>query len=980
MSGRWGLWLLAVGLLAGCADRERGSMADGRLTATPGGVDFQRVAMFDARAVELTLRNVGRARINLDELWVEGPDEAYVATFTQEGPHSLLPGSECGVKVSFAPRVAAELPASLVIRSDAKREPILRVPLWGAGVDVSASVSPQRLDFGRIEAESSKTLAVTVENPTDMPVEVNTRLVGADKDEFSISPVTLAPGEKRELPLAFNPVRVGRKSVALAVTPCRNCPDVPVLVAAEALDRAVVAEPPELDFGGVPIDKDKWLMARLRNISTEPMTVTHLELEGRDASFSHGETGLPLVLQPGEAREWALRYSPGHMGFARDTARFHVESRRNPITPVELLGHGGAAELCISPVAHDFGEQPLGSKTAVTVNVKNCGSENGGPLKLTGLEFQPEPSGPVQFNRMPLPLPHTLGPGEEVNLRVFYEPTREGAATGALVLTTNAFNAASVQLNFRGRARRYAPCQLVVTPVGLNFGTVPPRRGAVLGVKVENLGGDLCPVKNLRLRDDGGGVFSLPGGQLDGFILYPGDWFSFQVAFTAPPTGGSFLGSLQLEQADPAHPLLLVPLQAHSQEACLIPTPRFVDFGLGRRDCPPAPRQVNYLNACPSPLTVSGVRLGAGTTDSEFSLLSAPAPLPITLQPGEAFTAEVAYFAQVFGMNLSPLFVDSSELPQPLLVPLLGESSRHMDETDIFIQQDGSKVDVLFVVDNTASMVEEQPRFTSALPAFVSAALEKHVDLHVAVTTTGITPESAACPGGARGGEAGRFFPVDGSRARILHQGMSDLAARLQANAQVGLCASVEQGFEAVRRAISEPLVSRADDPRTPQPNDGNAGFLRDEAALVVVFVGDEDDHSPDSVDTYVRYFQAKKGEFQPQRMTIYAIAPTGAPCPTAGGAGTRYAEAAARTGGELLSVCAADYAPLLRNVANKAFSPQDRFPLSERPDPGSVVVRINGTPTLSGWRYDGATNSVIFSPSPAPGARVEISYRRACQ
>ena len=161
----------------------------------------------------------------------------------------------------------------------------------------------------------------------------------------------------------------------------------------------MVAEPPELDFGGVPIDKDKRLMARIHNISTEPMTVSRLELEGTDASFSHASaTDFPLVLQPGEVREWELRYSPGHMGPAEDTARFHVVSRRNPITPVKLQGHGGAAELCVSPVAHDFGAQPLGSKTAVMVNIKNCGSENGGPLKLTGLEFQPDPSGPVQFN------------------------------------------------------------------------------------------------------------------------------------------------------------------------------------------------------------------------------------------------------------------------------------------------------------------------------------------------------------------------------------------------------------------------------------------------------------------------------------------------------------------------------------------------------------------------------------------------------
>ena len=45
----------------------------------------------------------------------------------------------------------------------------------------------RQLDFGRIEAESTKTLSFTVTNPTDMPVEVTPKLVGADRDEFSVA-------------------------------------------------------------------------------------------------------------------------------------------------------------------------------------------------------------------------------------------------------------------------------------------------------------------------------------------------------------------------------------------------------------------------------------------------------------------------------------------------------------------------------------------------------------------------------------------------------------------------------------------------------------------------------------------------------------------------------------------------------------------------------------------------------------------------
>ncbi|ATB26867.1 choice-of-anchor D domain-containing protein [Melittangium boletus] len=982
MSKRWGLWVLAVlGMLAGCADRDRSVIADGRLTATPGGLDLQRVAVFDGREVEVVLRNVGRARLNIDEAWVEGAAGAWRAEFTHEGPHSLVPGSECVVRVRFNPQREGDLPATLVVRSDAKQEPLVRVRLQGTGVDAWARLSPRRLDFGRIEADSTKTLSFTATNPTDIPVEVTPKLLGAQKDEFQAEPVVIPPGEAREVPVTFAPVVVGAKQVALAVSPCRGCSDVAVQVTAEALDRAVVAEPPELDFGSIPVDRDSLRVARLHNLSTEPMEVTAFALMSDEASFSHGDIGVPLVLQPGEIRSWEMRYSPGHMGEATNLASFSVNSRRHPTTDVALRGFGGASELCVSPLSRDFGPQPLGSKTSQVINVKNCGAANGGPLTIQGLDLQPLDGSTAATNPIHLvaqTLPHRLMPGEEVNLRVYFEPTQEGPARSQLVMTTDVFGEETTVLAFSGAGERHAPCQITVTPLAMNFGTVEPGRGAVLGVKVDNQAGDLCAVKNIRMNDTGGGVFSLPGGDLDGLIVYPGDSFSFMVAFAAPLTGGDFTGSVQIEQWDPGNPRVLIPLSAYSRAACLVASPRYVDFGVSRPDCSPAPREVNYLNACRAPVTVSNVFIGAGTSDGEFLLRDAPTP-PITLDPGDAFTVQVDYLAQVYGMNLSPLFVESSDLPAPLLVSLVGESSKNMNKTDQFIQQDGAKVDVLFVVDNTASMVEEQPRLTSAIPAFVDAARAKGVDLHLSVTTTGIDATSNACPGGAQGGEAGRLFPVDGSRPRLLTLQTPDLASVLQQNVNVGQCASLEQGFEAVRRALSPPLVNNADDPRTPEPNDGNLGFLRDEAALVVVFVGDEDDHSPDSVDTYVRFLRARKGENQPQRMTLYAIAPTATGCPTSGGGGTRYAEAAARTGGEVISVCEPDYSPLLRTVASKAFSPQDRFPLSDQPDAGSITVSVNGVPVTTGWTYDGATNSVVFSSAPAAGAKVDIYYRRAC-
>ncbi|MET0401606.1 MAG: choice-of-anchor D domain-containing protein, partial [Cystobacter sp.] len=688
MIKRWGLWVLAVlVVLTGCEDRDRPVTADGRLTATPGGVDLQRVAMFDGREVEVILRNVGRARINVDEAWVEGAPGVWQVSFTHEGPHALVPGSECVLRVRFNPLREGPLPATLVIRSDALKDPLVRVPLQGTGVDAWARVTPRKLDFGRIEADSTKTLPLTVSNPTDLPVEVTPKMLGAQKDEFSAEPLVLGPREERELPITFAPVKAGIKQVALAVAPCKGCADVPVQVSAEGLEQAVVAEPAELDFGSIPVDQNRQRPLKLHNLSTEPVTVTSLTLTTSEASFTQSGPVLPLVLGPGETRTWDFRYSPGHMGAAENLASYRVESRRHPTTDVPLRGFGGAAELCISPLSRDFGRQPLGSKTAQVINVKNCGAVNGGPLSLNGLELVPTDGSTGTENGlhvMPITLPYRLQPGEEVNFKVFFEPTREGAAASQLVLRTDVYSGETTTLNFRGVGEPHGPCRIAITPTALDFGTVEPGRGAVLGVKVDNQADDLCAVKNIRMRDTGGGVFNLPGGELDGIVVYPGDSFSFMVAFASPLGGGDFTGAVQIEQWDPENPLVVVPLQAHTQNTCLVVSPRYVDYGVSRPDCSPAPREVNYINGCQAPLTVSDVSIGPGTTDGEFVLRDAPLP-PFTLEPGDAFTVSVDYLAQVFGLNLSPLFVRSSDLPAPVLVPLVGESSKRLDKTDTFI-------------------------------------------------------------------------------------------------------------------------------------------------------------------------------------------------------------------------------------------------------------------------------------------------------
>jgi hypothetical protein len=174
------------------------------------------------------------------------------------------------------------------------------------------------------------------------------------------------------------------------------------------------------------------------------------------------------------------------------------------------------------------------------------------------------------------------------------------------------------------------------------------------------------------------------------------------------------------------------------------------------------------------------------------------------------------------------------------------------------------KVDLLFVVDNSGSMTamqsELQARFPDFLAAFAGLASSGiFLDLHLGVITTDYgagpqtTPGCDASPGGQRGelqavgaaaqrgclGPVGASYIAYDSHPKGKHNLPSSqtLASTFACMASVGAGGC---GFEHVLESSYAALT---------QPIFRNAGFLRDDALLAVVYLTNEDDCSgpPDS-------------------------------------------------------------------------------------------------------------------------------------
>lgn len=197
-------------------------------------------------------------------------------------------------------------------------------------------------------------------------------------------------------------------------------------------------------------------------------------------------------------------------------------------------------------------------------------------------------------------------------------------------------------------------------------------------------------------------------------------------------------------------------------------------------------------------------------------------------------------------------------MPQRRLLPLVGLAAvlgtltmwapscddvepilRINTQVDTFDQNIRRKVDVLLVVDNSCSMIDEQNKLADNFDNFIEQFLVAEVDYQIGVVTTDMVDET----------QSGRLV----GDTKIITSAMDFDLARDTFVDNVKVCATgsgFERGLMAAEAALSEPIISEE-----------NAGFLRDDAALSIVFVSDEEDGSARPVGEFLTFFKGLKGD-----------------------------------------------------------------------------------------------------------------------
>ncbi len=211
-----------------------------------------------------------------------------------------------------------------------------------------------------------------------------------------------------------------------------------------------------------------------------------------------------------------------------------------------------------------------------------------------------------------------------------------------------------------------------------------------------------------------------------------------------------------------------------------------------------------------------------------------------------------------------------------------GADSTTGELLDVGVMMSGcDAIDLLFVVDNSSSMQTYQQALAAEFPSFVEAVFEEvppGVSVHVGITTTDFdtqcgdaeatancqtsasfedvqmhyNPPTAGNDGG--NGSQGRLFEYAGQR--YFEAESTDDPAPLTDWFSAAATAAGELGCS------FEMPVAAAGFATDPANDETNAGFLRDEGALLVIFfLTDEPDKSPESETVYAdMILEAKAG------------------------------------------------------------------------------------------------------------------------
>jgi hypothetical protein len=945
--------------------------------------------------------------------------------FSETETLDVPPGENLVVRISYAPPDVGPDEGGFTLRLNAADHKTLTVHMDGEGVTPEIQVcitectgdqsgagctagaeacndeKSLQIDFGGAELDAQLGRNVVVRNIGDQPLEIDSLSIkGGDFNQFGIDlsdndlPGVLAAGAEATIMVIYDPVFGGEHQSALEVVSNDvNEGEIRVLLNGRGMAPRMCPEPLVVDFGNVATGECFRQTFTITSCGLLDLQVEELAMEaGSSADFNLIDLpARPFTLSPGDAQEIQVEYCPQEMGsdhggvdlFSNDPA----SNPQSHLTGTVSL-HGSsvprACEIVATPSIVNFGGVVQSETEEIDLVVSNQGTD---VCTLESVEISAN-SPDNEFQVISAPAADTrLNPGDVEHVVIAYTPVNLGADTGTLSIFGNDKDTDEIRVDLNGDGVETAECDLQIDPEMLRFGTVKLYHTKSMFLQLTNQGLAACHLTSIGMEPPElmGPDFSItaqpslpltinrrgqPGSQAEIEITFAPQRQFIQIRTLKMVTDDQDLGDRACLDAN-SNPIpgeACIELTGYSRESKIEIVPAELDFGVVTLGCNSPEQCLTVYNLGTTDVSIDAVYL-EDPADVNFEITQAPMT-PGNLPGGGDFRVCLRYHPQDIAVHRSLLYIELDG-DETHTVPLFGRGTDISDQTDVFHQPDKVRSDVLWVVDCSGSMSDNQQNLADNFDAFITWATTLDVDFHLGVTScqVDLPPSYSGSP--SKEIRPGELVEADG--IKVITSNTPDVIGDFTKLIILGDdCDAKEAGLQGAHMALSEPLVT---DPSK------NGTFMREDAKLYIICVSDEPDQSEGSLDFYVDFFSSIKGYRNTEMMKVSAV--------SSEHPGGRYCEVADRTGGICESINTANWAQVLESLGMDAFSAVREFPLSRPADASTITVTVDGDPIskassaggAEGWTYYQDSNTIYFGDEVVPdkGSRIEVNYTATC-
>ncbi len=281
----------------------------------------------------------------------------------------------------------------------------------------------------------------------------------------------------------------------------------------------------------------------------------------------------------------------------------------------------------------------------------------------------------------------------------------------------------------------------------------------------------------------------------------------------------------------------------------------------------------------------------------------------------------------------------------------------HESTEEIFHQtaSQTKKLDIIWIIDNSGSMADEQQALGINFSSFIDDFITKNVDFKMGITTTDTSSPALK----------GRIVPGSDTKLTSVNAkaNESQFKSDFKNLIKVGTSGSGhEKGLEA-----SQGFMERY-----------GTSFIRPDAYLVFVILSDEEDQSSGTVSLYTDYLKSFKSDAG--LVKVYSIVDVFKTNCCQSGISTgaeRYIWASKNTGA-VFSDIRNDFHSSLSAMGDQIINLLDSFPLANDPLVDSLKVYVNEV-LSSDYTFDAVSRSIKFDANHLPpvGAEIKVKYQK---